>query len=143
MAGKKEAGKLTSINNLFNDNLCETSSTTSTTKEIQEYVKLPHVTSDPPTIQGKISIVDVPGTLDTNAANEARNFAAIVKFCEDHSKLDSTNATMMQKTLNKILEYGISSLYGMRDNVYPNVVLFIVEASDDRMCALTLICKSV
>ncbi|OXA50413.1 GTPase IMAP family member 7 [Folsomia candida] len=121
--GKTGSGKSTTINRLFDDEaLCRVSDSTSETSKVTECIKDLTVmwpSIDPP-ISGKLSIVDVPGALDTDTRKELENSQKISSFRKFHKALQERNIP------SKLAPFQLSS------KVYPNSVLFAFNANDNR-----------
>ncbi|CAL8138826.1 unnamed protein product [Orchesella dallaii] len=121
MGGASGAGKSTTINELFEDTgLCSTSSSTSETKHPVRLLKELNVTRESPPVIGNLTFVDVPGAFDTDEKNEVENFASISKFRYSSHELQSREAVA------KVIP-------NCPETVYPNVILFVVKATDDRI----------
>ena len=114
MMGETGTGKSTTINNLFEcEELSPTHSSTSTTAEVTEYGILLDVSDSK--LKGFLSLVDVPGTFDTNWSHRDRNFATVGKFRDEHPSLKDVDADNTTKLL------------------YPNLVLVTFNATDERI----------
>ncbi|CAL8138846.1 unnamed protein product [Orchesella dallaii] len=121
MGGASGAGKSTTINELFEDTgLCSTSSSTSETKHPVRLRKQLNVTRESPPVIGNLTFVDVPGAFDTDGKNEVANFASIRKFRDSSLELQS------RKAVAKVVPNCAAT-------VYPNVILFVVNATDNRI----------
>ena len=137
MAGESGAGKSATLNKLFHDdNLCKTSDRTSETHHVTEYTK--HLVIKDPTfpLQADISIIDVPGTHDTVAAKNEDNLQQIRLFRKMHPALMPFHASLKNSTkpINKEAELAFTkSKLKVRSEVFPNLILLIVAASDKRM----------
>ena len=109
--GATGSGKSSTLNHLFECGLLGTSENESCTKDATEYVVT--MNSDPYKLKNlQIGFIDVPGWGDTGGMKQdAINLALISKFNKLHPHLNSN-----------IL------------SIYPNIVLIVVSATDERMC---------
>lgn len=122
LAGYSGSGKSSTINILFDDPaLCQISSLKSETRDpvmVQKRL-ICNQTKGPP-VEGTLSLVDLPGNFDTDNRREVCNLASIRKF------MDSMYASREDVSIS-CLETPI------RKTVYPNLVLFTLKATDNRL----------
>lgn len=121
MAGASGSGKSSTINALFDDNnLCKTSDNRSETEHVAVVRKLLTVTGENPPVQGYLNFVDVPGSHDTDRSKEIRNRNVIRNFRNNCPELRNRSGLYLKFTR-------------VEKNVYPNVVMFVIDATDERL----------
>ena len=124
LMGESGVGKSTTINSLFDAQLCATSASQSCTSGVAEYYKECVVTDENPALSTYISFIDTPGFKDTNESVEEDNIKAIIKFFAEHPDLQKIRTNeLWAKLIRRKVRY----------NVYPNLVMFMVKALDNRM----------
>lgn len=87
LAGESGAGKSSTINRLFEDELCPVSNTKSETSNVIQYLKDLNVGSVDPKLSAILCFVDVPGSLDTDSSREEINTEKILSFRRNHPAL--------------------------------------------------------
>lgn len=121
MSGETGSGKSTTINVFFEDmELCKTSDFASETSKIKTLEKTLTITAENSAVQGQICFVDIPGHLDTDS-NDAVNLARIRKFRNNFERLAERKRSIYHDDVS------------IPKKVYPNIILFLVSASDERM----------
>ena len=125
MAGVTGSGKSTTINKVFDDQLCETGSKKAVTHTVSMISKLLTVPDDECPVKAYLSFVDVPGTNDDDRSREHENIAMVRHFRNECPLLNRKSAD----EINTINKFPIK----VRDKVYPNLVLLTVDANDNRM----------
>ena len=126
MAGQSGSGKSTTINKLFEDDLCKTSSSTSGTHEVTEYRKLLDVKNEQFPLQGYLSFVDAPGTHDVYAVKDTENIKTIKRFRKENYALKK----IPRAKSNDLFK---SMALNIRKHVYPNLILLTFNATDNRI----------
>ena len=118
--GKTGVGKSSTVNSLFATNVgikAETGSDSSVTSDVRIYSKFLKAKNAKPPFKAHLKIVDTPGILDTDRAQEPLNYQTILNFATQSSDLKPSKFPFI----------------GLRSKVYPNVILLVIKSGDKRM----------
>ena len=118
--GKTGVGKSSTVNSLFATDVgikAQTGSDSSVTADVRVYGKFLKVNNTKPPFKAHLKIVDTPGILDTDRAQEPLNYQTILNFATQYTDLKPSKFPFI----------------GLRSKVYPNVILLVIKSGDKRM----------